>query len=156
MTVFTYFVALCFDRNEVGEFRAGDAKECPTAAAAIRAAEGMSRRGRGAIAFSRTGDHTTGEFQPAEILQQFGDVPPDDLLRGYEDPEIPLKEIVRVLGIAPALAEHRMDIGDLHSRNIGDDRYVRLSNVLVLKTKIDAQQRAMREMVKMAEDNGEA
>lgn len=155
MAKLTYFVALRFDRNDEGEFRVGDAEECPTAGSAINRAGHMVQQGAGAIAFSRTGDPAMGEFEAAEILQQFGDVPPDDLLRGYEDPEIPLKEIVKVLDISQPLVEHRMNIGDLPSRNVGNDRCVRLSDVLALKEKIDDAQRAMREMAKFAEENGE-
>ncbi len=38
----------------------------------------------GAIAFSRAGDPKTGEFEPAEVLKRFGDVPAEDALMGYE------------------------------------------------------------------------
>jgi hypothetical protein len=155
MAALTYFVALRFDRNDEGEFRTDDAQECPDAAAAIQRAEDMSKRSAGAIAFSRTGDPATGEFEAAEILQKFGQIPPDHLLKGYDDPELPLKEIVKLLDILEPLVVHRMNIGELPFTYAGPDRRARLSDVLVLKAKIAAQQRAMREMAKMAEDNGE-
>jgi hypothetical protein len=155
MTTLTYFVALRFDRNDEGEFRAGDAEECPTATAAIQRAESMAKRSAGSVAFSRTGDPATGDFEAADVLQQFGDVPPDHVLRGYEDPELPLDEIVRLLGISEPLVVRRMDVGDLPSFYVGINRRARLSDVLALKTKIDASQQAIREMIKLAEDHGE-
>jgi hypothetical protein len=56
-----------------------DAVECPTEAAAIRRAEGMSRNAAtaGAVAFSRSGDPNLSEFEDAMILKTFGDVPED-------------------------------------------------------------------------------
>jgi hypothetical protein len=44
----------------------------------------MAAVNAGAIAFSRAGDPKTGEFEPAEVLKRFGDVPAEDALMGYE------------------------------------------------------------------------
>jgi hypothetical protein len=84
MAALTYFVVLPFDRQGEGELMAGVAQECPSAQAAIFRARRMARRSAGAIAFLRTGNPSTGEFEAAEVLGEFGEVPPDHLLRGYE------------------------------------------------------------------------
>lgn len=75
----TYYVALPFMPVEGGGLAAGQAVECPHAAAAIRRAEAMSRddANAGAIAFSRSGSLDVGEFEDAVILKTFGEVPDD-------------------------------------------------------------------------------
>ncbi len=84
MAVVTYHVALPFDRNEEGELVPGEAQECQISSAAIRRAQSMSAIHAGAIAFSRSGDPRTGEFEPPEMLKSFGEVPAEDALMGYE------------------------------------------------------------------------
>jgi hypothetical protein len=84
MAEVTYYVALPFDQNEEGELVAGEAQECQTSSAAIRRAQSMVATHAGAIAFMRSGNPKTGEFEPAEVLKQFGDVPAEDALMGYE------------------------------------------------------------------------
>jgi hypothetical protein len=74
-----YYVALPFARVD-GGLAPGDAVECPhAAAAAVRRAQAMSCNGAnvGAIAFSRRGSPEVGEFEDAEILKTFGEVPDD-------------------------------------------------------------------------------
>jgi hypothetical protein len=73
----TYFVALPFERTEDGDLIAGSAVECSTASRAIREAERLSSVTAGAVAFSRTGDPTIGEFEDAKLLKQFGELPAD-------------------------------------------------------------------------------
>ena len=46
---------------------------------AERRARSLALEHAGALAFSRTGDPTTGEFQDAVVLAQFGDVDLDSL-----------------------------------------------------------------------------
>ena len=70
----TYFVVVFFDRNDEGDLVAGDAKEATNAGAAERGARELALEHAGAVAFSRTGDPETGEFENATILAQFGDV----------------------------------------------------------------------------------
>jgi hypothetical protein len=154
MAALTYFVALRFNRNDEGKFCADDAEECADATAAIQCAENMSKRSAGAIAFSRSGDPSTGEFEAAQVLQQFGDVPLDHLLRGYDDPELSPEDAAKILDISEALVISRMGIGDLRSRRAGPDRRARLSDVLAFKTKLAAQQRAVQELLKFCEDHG--
>jgi hypothetical protein len=84
MAAVTYFVALPFDQNGEGELVAGEAQECQTENAAIRRAESMARVSVGAVAFSRSGDPGTGEFDAARVLKQFGEIPAEDALIGYE------------------------------------------------------------------------
>lgn len=72
-----------FNRNEDGELVAGEAQDRQSAGAAENAARRMAEAAAGAVAFSRTGDPSTGEFEDAVVLRQFGEVPSlDALLRG--------------------------------------------------------------------------
>jgi hypothetical protein len=63
-----------FYRSAEGELRAGEAKESSSAASAERQARVAAQAHAGAVAFSRTGDPSIGEFQDAVVLAQFGDV----------------------------------------------------------------------------------
>jgi hypothetical protein len=58
---------------------AGEAVECLSARAAILRAEHLSRREGvvGSIAFSRSGDLSSGTFDDAQVLKKFGDAPSD-------------------------------------------------------------------------------
>ena len=79
----TYFVAMPFVRNDEGELVAGEAQDRRSAAAAESAARRMAETAAGAVAFSRTGDPATGEFEDAAVLREFGEVPSlEDLLTG--------------------------------------------------------------------------
>jgi hypothetical protein len=75
----TYYVALPFLQDDAGSPVAGDGEELQSPSAAIRRAEAMSSiaGNLGAIAFSRTGDPSIGEFNDALVLRKFGDVPDD-------------------------------------------------------------------------------
>jgi hypothetical protein len=74
----TYYVALPFSIGDDGPVP-GAAIECTNANAAIVRAESLSRKEgiSGAIAFSRTGDPSVGDFADAVLLKAFGDVPND-------------------------------------------------------------------------------
>ena len=83
MPAVTYYVALPFVRNEDGDLIAGEAQERPTANAALREARRMVETAAGAVAFSRTGDPSIGEFDDAVVIERFGDTPSlDDLFGG--------------------------------------------------------------------------
>jgi hypothetical protein len=70
-----------FIRNEEGELTAGEAQDRSTASAAESLARRMAETAAGAVAFSRTGDPATGEFEDAVVIRTFGIVPTnDDLL----------------------------------------------------------------------------
>jgi len=75
MTGVTYYVALPFAIADDGPVPR-EAIECTSASAAIIRAEILSQKegNIGAIAFSRTGDPSVGEFADAQILRVFGDV----------------------------------------------------------------------------------
>lgn len=74
----TYFVALPFVPADDG-VAPGEPVECLSANAAILRAEYLSRREGvvGAIAFSRSGDPSSGTFADALVLRKFGDAPDD-------------------------------------------------------------------------------
>ena len=83
MAAITYYVALPFIRTEDGELDAGEAQERQTAGAAVREAQRMALTSPGAVAFSRTGDPSDGEFEDAVVIQRFGEVPSlEELLSG--------------------------------------------------------------------------
>jgi hypothetical protein len=75
----TYFVAVPFDRDPEGDLKAGEAHEFPSANDAERQAGALALNHTGAVAFSRTGDPTLGEFRDAIMLAQFGEVDLDAL-----------------------------------------------------------------------------
>ena len=75
MAAVTYFVAMPFDRGDDGELVAGEAQERQSAGAAESAARRMAETSAGAVAFSRTGDPSTGEFEDAVVLREYGEVP---------------------------------------------------------------------------------
>ena len=82
----------------------------------------------------------------------------DRLLRGErlavlaEDQEISPNDAAIVLGMSRPLVAHRMDVGDLPFRYVGKHRRAKLSDVLVLKEKVDAQRAAL---AALAEDTEE-
>ena len=70
----TCYVVIPFDRDEEGDLIAGDAQEATGAGSAERGARTLAREHAGAVACSRVGDPSTGEFQGAAIPARFGDV----------------------------------------------------------------------------------
>ena len=58
---------------------AGEPMECFNPNAAVMRAEALSRKEGhvGAVAFSRNGDPSTGDFSDAKLIRKFGDVPDD-------------------------------------------------------------------------------
>jgi hypothetical protein len=70
----TYHVVVPFDLIENGDLVAGPAHEATSAGSAERGAGELSLKHAGAVAFSRTGDPATGDFQDAVILAKFGEV----------------------------------------------------------------------------------
>jgi hypothetical protein len=72
MAAVTYYVALAFKRSEDGgEIVACDPREAHSSEQAIRLAASLAVEGGhcGAIAFSRTGDPSLGDFEDAVILK---------------------------------------------------------------------------------------
>lgn len=78
MSEVTYYVALPFVFSDEG-VAAGEPAECMSANAAVMRAEALSRKPghAGAVAFSRTGDPSSGDFSDARLIRKFGDVPDD-------------------------------------------------------------------------------
>jgi hypothetical protein len=78
MAEMTYYVALPFVFTDDG-VGADEATECFSANAAVMRAEALSRKPghAGAIAFSRAGDPSSGDFSDATLIRKFGDVPDD-------------------------------------------------------------------------------
>jgi hypothetical protein len=77
MAAVTYYVALAFKRSEDGgEIVACDPREAHSSEQAIRLAASLAVEGGhcGAIAFSRTGDPSLGDFEDAVILKTVGEV----------------------------------------------------------------------------------
>ncbi len=74
MSFVTYHVVVPFDWDGEGVLVPGEAKEAPSADAARRRAQALVGNHAGAVAFSRTGDPGTGEFQDAELIAEFGAV----------------------------------------------------------------------------------
>lgn len=75
MASVTYYVALPFVMSDEGDLVAGEPVECHSANAARMTAVRLSATNAGAIAFSRTGDPSSGDFEPAKIIDRFGDTP---------------------------------------------------------------------------------
>jgi hypothetical protein len=78
MAEVTYYVALPFVASDDG-VAAGEPTECFNPTAVVMRAEALSRKEGhvGAVAFSRTGDPATGDFNDAKVIRKFGDVPED-------------------------------------------------------------------------------
>jgi hypothetical protein len=70
----TYYVVVPFDRNSQGEPEPGLAREAVSAVLAKRLARALAAEHGGAIAFSRSGDPETGEFEDPVVLATFGEV----------------------------------------------------------------------------------
>jgi hypothetical protein len=66
----TYHVVIAFDRDAEGDLKPGEAREVMSPIVAERRARVLAL----ALAFSRTGDPATGEFQDAVLLARFGEV----------------------------------------------------------------------------------
>ena len=69
-----------------------------------------------------------------------------------EDQELSPNDAADILGISRPLVVHRMDVGDLPFRYVGKHRRAKLKDVLVLKTKMDAQRKALEALAEDAED----
>jgi hypothetical protein len=79
MADITYYVAMPFFKDDNGSPVAGNPEECQSPITALRRAEILSRGAGhvGAVAFSRSGDPTIGEFSDATLLKSYGNVPED-------------------------------------------------------------------------------
>jgi hypothetical protein len=69
-----------------------------------------------------------------------------------EDQELSPTEASAILGISRPLVVLRMDRGDLPFRYVGKHRRALLKDVLALKAKLDARQKALNELAQDTED----
>jgi hypothetical protein len=78
MAEVTYYLALPFVAGDDG-VADGEPTECFNPNVAAIRAEALSRKEGhlGAVAFSRTGDPSTGDFSDAQLIRKFGHVPDD-------------------------------------------------------------------------------
>lgn len=72
----TYYVAMRIE-NDGRTYIGRDACPQENAEKAKEAAEAMAKTGRGAVAFSRTGDPVANNWSDPKILGKFGKVPRD-------------------------------------------------------------------------------
>jgi hypothetical protein len=78
MVATTFYAVLPFVRDEDGNLWPDRAVASPSAYAAETRAQGLVNSSKaGAVAFSRTGDPSTGEFDEAVVLARSGDLPDD-------------------------------------------------------------------------------
>lgn len=77
MASITYYVALPILAGEDGDLFAGEGVEAQSEREARSRASALAQGHAGAVAFSRSGDPSTGEFEPAVVIATFGDLPAD-------------------------------------------------------------------------------
>jgi hypothetical protein len=70
----TYHVVIAFARDEEGHLVPLEPAEAPNAESARRRAQAAAAKHAGALAFSRSGDPNTGDFDEAKLTASFGDV----------------------------------------------------------------------------------
>ena len=75
----TYHVVVVFDWDAEGDLKPGEAQEVMSPVVAERRARALALEHAGALAFSRTGNPATGEFEEAVLLTRFGEVDLDSL-----------------------------------------------------------------------------
>ncbi|WP_246765264.1 hypothetical protein [Aminobacter sp. SR38] len=71
----TYFVVQSFQAGKKGNLFADEPMAVSDLRHAERLAERLSSTKAGVLAFSRTGDPTTGEYQDAVVIVAYGQVP---------------------------------------------------------------------------------
>jgi hypothetical protein len=106
----------------------------------------------------RIGNRDDRDVQLPQRAVELVEVLLDHLLRGErvavlaDEPELSPTDAAAILGISRPLVVHRMDVGDLPFRYVGKHRRTKLKDVLALKEKLDAQQKAL---AALAEDTEE-
>jgi hypothetical protein len=84
MGAVTYFVVQPFRQDVTRKGRSrlvpGEARQVRSAADALRQAQRCAEGGGAAVAFSRSGDMSTGDFEDAVILGVFGPVPEEAVM----------------------------------------------------------------------------
>jgi hypothetical protein len=82
MSAITYYVALPFARSEDGDIIPGVPRECTSPLNPIHAARQFAAVCAGAVAFSRSGNPATGEFEDATIRESRNGAEFDGRFRG--------------------------------------------------------------------------
>ena len=77
----TYFVVQAYARTRMGALAAQPPVQAQDEGHAMRLAARLGETMAGVVAFCRRGDPGTGEYEDAEILAQYGEVPGLDALR---------------------------------------------------------------------------
>ncbi len=75
MATVTYYVVIPYHRSDEGDLLQGEPMEAQSSHAAMRLAAQVAAGSVGALAFSRTGDPATGEFEPARLIVRHGETP---------------------------------------------------------------------------------
>lgn len=71
----TLYVVQPFEADGKGRVGPGQAYQAPDGGMAVRKAQRLTEKVVGAVAFSRSGDLKTGDFEDAVILGIYGNVP---------------------------------------------------------------------------------
>lgn len=74
----TYYVVQTYSVNRSRRIEADLPRSAQSESKALRLAERLSETKFGVVAFSRTGDAATGDWEDAKILYQFGDFSEED------------------------------------------------------------------------------
>lgn len=75
----TYYVVQAWDLGKRGMLIAQDPREVPSEGHCVRLASRLAADGcAGVVAFSRSGDPTTGDWDDAVILCRHGELPDDE------------------------------------------------------------------------------
>lgn len=86
MAELTYFVVVPFTEGRKNRILAGEAREARDEPHARRLARTAAAQGCGAVAFARSGDPASGDWEDARILAVHGKVPSELEIDGpYED-----------------------------------------------------------------------
>lgn len=75
----TYYVVQPFEQDQNGVLLPRPPQQVQSPSIALRRAERLAMKG-GAVAFSRTGDLSSGDFEDAVVIGRFGLVPEDELI----------------------------------------------------------------------------
>ena len=75
MTTVTYYVVIPYSRSDEGDLVQAEPMEAQSRHAAMRLAAQVAAGTVGAVAFSRTGDPATGDFEPAQWIVRHGETP---------------------------------------------------------------------------------
>jgi len=100
----------------------------------------------------------SGDVELPEKAIELVQVLVEHLLRGEsvavlaEEMELSPTQAAGILGISRPLVVHRMNIGDLPFRYVGTHRRTTMKDVLLLKSKLDDQQKALRDLAEDTEN----